>query len=184
MKLTKKSVSILIFLIVLVGGLSAWTIESPAVMSIQTQNQLNSSLFSYSNTFSEINISDSSGNYGFRFGLAYPPEIQAGVTTRFDVYAALVAEQLTSSFTRGVSLQVQSASLTIDGKPDTGIKIDSKTQPDLQIFYLEFINTTLPDGKHNLSARLIVSTIDINYIGYVSGASQVVVLNGSFNVTG
>jgi hypothetical protein len=168
----------------IIAGLAAWTISSPKPMSLQSPGQLQTGIFSFSKSQIALNTSDGSGSYSFRFGLDYDSNVSAGTQTVFKVYVVLVGEKITSFFTRAVSMDVTSALVLIDGTDDAGVKTSSAINGGILTESLENPNTSLAAGSHNLTVRLIVSTIDLNYVGYSTGPSQVAELSGLFNITG
>ncbi|MGI0078262.1 MAG: hypothetical protein ACRECH_01415 [Nitrososphaerales archaeon] len=183
MKVTKIRVSALVVAILVVIGLIVWTIASPPILGVQSEVQLENSLFSYSKSFATQNFTDSSGIYTFKFGLDYSANVSQGEHVQLAVYCALTYEQITSFFTRGVGLVLQSASLSIDGRQDSGVKTSSRFQPGLQIFYIQNLNTNIATGLHNMTARLVVSNVDVNYVGNSLASTQVVLLGGALNIT-
>jgi len=165
-------------LVVLVAGLSVWTGESPRPLVSQSSEQLIAS----SPTSSKLNVSDPAGTFQFTFGFDYPNvSIQAGSATVFKVYIALTSEKL-SFFARGVSLNVQDANLLVDGSVDKDVKVVTTLNPTLDTVSFDFVNTSIPAGMHNATARLLISTIDEFYVGYLEGTTQVAELNGSFTI--
>ena len=166
----------------LLVGVAAWTAASPPILGVQSRAQLDSSLFSYAKSFATQNFTDGSGAYTFRFGFDYSANISQGEKVQLAIYCALTYEHISSPFTRGVALSLQSSSLSIDGRQDAGINTGSRNEPGLQIYYIQNLNTNIPAGLHNMSARLIVSTVDVNYIGNFQGSTQVVTLNGFLNI--
>ncbi|GEM_PF-1868823 len=173
----------IVIVIVIASSLVIWTIEAPETLDPLPSGQLASSLISYSKTIKDYNFTDSSGTYEFRFGIDYQPVVNEGAAAEVIVYAALLSESIHSGFSKGVALSVQSASLALDGKVDTGVKFVTRRQGLIDSFLFQYLNTTLSIGMHNMTARLLVSTVDVDYIGYFEGNLYVVVLNGSFNVT-
>ncbi len=171
----------MVFLVVF--GVAVWTVTSPPILGVQSEAQLGSSLFSFAKSSTVQNFTDGSGGYNFKFGLDYSANVIQGEQVQLAVYCALTAEQISSSFTRGVALSLQSASLSLDGRQDSGVKTASKFQPGLQIFYIQNIDTNIAMGLHNVTARLILSTVDVNYIGNFQGSTQVVMLNVVLNIT-
>ena len=153
-------------------------------MTAQNDAQLAGTLFNSAINVITVNVSDSSGTFSFKFGLDVANPIQKGSASRLSIYAALTSQQITSSFSKGISLSLETASLTLDNSLDGSIKIVTATQGNLLAYYLENINTNLPDGSHTISARLIVTTIDVNYIGFTQGSIAAVTLEGTVNITG
>lgn len=179
MRLSRIRVAAVILLVV---GLAAWTAASPPILGVQSEARLNSSLFSFAKSFATQNFTDGSGAYTFRFGFDYSANISQGEKVQLAIYCALTYQDISSPFTRGVALSLQSFSLSIDGRQNAGINTASRTQPGLQIYYIQNLNTNIPAGLHNMSARMIVSTVDVNYIGNLQGSTQVVTLKGFLNI--
>ncbi len=169
-------------LVVLVASLSVWTGESPAPLASQSSEQLKSSVIAFAPTRSTLNLSDPAGTLQFIFGFDYSNvSIQAGSATVFKVYITLTSEQL-SFFSRGVSLKVRDANLLVDGSVDKEAKVVTTLNPALDTVSFNFVNTSIPAGVHSATARLLVSTIDEFYVGYLDGTTQVVELNGTFTI--
>jgi hypothetical protein len=173
----------LLFLVVVLVILAGWTASSPPTLGVQSQSQLTDSLFSYAQSIVTQNFSDPSGNYVFKFGFDYPnASVPQGQHIQLAVYCALINQQISSFFERGISIALQSGSLLVDGKSDFSVKIISKLQSNIQIFYFQNPNTNIPVGKHNITARLVLSTIVVNYIGSYGGSTEIVTLNGLMNI--
>lgn len=182
-KLSRRIVALLVVVIIILAGLTAWTIKSPTTLSVQSDQQLKNSVMAFSKSFSNLSTTDSAGSYTFKFGFDYPDvPIQRGATTVFKVYTALISEQFSSPLARGVTLSVQSATLLVNGKEDTSVKVVTTTQPSLQVIEFQFVNTSLPAGNYNTTARLVLSTVDVFYVGFFSGSTSIVTLDGSFTI--
>ena len=183
LKRRKAKALVVIILILLAAGLSAWTLESPEPLSQLTSAELlKDSVFTFAPSQSTLNISDSGGNFRFLLGFDYPnSSILAGSATVFKVYIALTSEQL-SFFARGIYLSVQDATLLVDGRVDRGVTVVTSLHSTLDTVSFNFVNTSLPAGVHKASARLLISTIDDFYVGSLEGSTQVDVLNGTFTI--
>ncbi len=177
-----KMTAIAIVLLTIIS-LVVWTVTSPRPLRVQSESQLQNGLFGGSETTIGYNISDPSGTYHFEFGLDYSENLTSNSATRVAVYCALVNQQITSFFTRGVALALQSSSFLIDGAIDSSAIVKSNLQSNLETFYFEIQNFQAPVGNHTLQVRIFISTVDINYIGNSLGTYQSVVLNGSFTVS-
>lgn len=178
-------VLILVIVIVILLGLSVeyTLLKAPTIMQVQSSSDQKNSIISVAHVYTNARFSDGSGNYNFRFGFDYPnTSIPSGGATVFKVYGVLTSEQISSFFTRGVSLSLQSGSLIVDGHYDNNAKVDVSTQSSIQVIEFELLNANFTQGSHTVSARLVLSTIDIDYIGYVTGQTQIVELNGTFSV--
>jgi hypothetical protein len=178
----KKIGSIVVAVLVIVS-LVAWTLLAPGTLSTQTSGQISRSLFQVAKTERILNITDGEGSYSFLFGLDYNESASPGVPTIIEAFASLVGEQKTSGFLKGVALQIDSSSVLIDGIQDSGVSSMISSNGDIIIDRLSGIDINETAGVHQISARLIVSTLDVNYIGYFGGSEQVLSLNGSTSVT-
>ncbi len=184
MRLTRIKFAGIVLVVMVVVTLTAWSASSPPVLTVRSQSQLDSTLFSYARSFSTQNFTDGSGIYTFKFGFDYPnTTVSQGERIELGIYCALVNQQITSPFTRGIALNLQSGSLLVNNREDSSIKIVSKTQPGLQAYYIQNPNTNIPLGSYNITARLLLETIDDNYVGNLQGTLQVVNLNGVLNIT-
>jgi hypothetical protein len=170
------SVTLLVVILLLV-----WTLQAPLVLN--RVSDLSNTVFSSANVVSNSTVTDTSGSYQFAFGFDYNSNVTAGSSAEVVVYAALVSEGTKSPFFRGAALQVQSSSLLIDGVVDTGARFVERSNSQIDSFYFQFINTNLGLGEHNMTARLLLTTIDVGYIGYYQGTSFLVTIPGSFNIT-
>lgn len=177
----KKIISILI-IVLLAASLASWTLLSPKYMTVQSNEETSSSIFQYANIRQIVNFSDGEGAYSFLFGLDYNKNVSAGVPTIVAVYASLLSQRTSSSFLRGVALQVTAATILINGVQDEGVKTRFTSNSNILIYYLTDVQVNETGGLYGLSARLVVSTVDVNYIGYFSGTEQVVSLNGTLTV--
>jgi hypothetical protein len=170
-------------IILIIAGLVVWTLISPKPLAVLSQSQLQNGLFGSSETTAGYNITDASGTYHFEFGIDYSKNLTSNSATRVAVYCALVNEQITSFFTKGVALILQSSSFIIDGKLDSNVVVKSNMQPNLQTYYFEIQNLQASIGNDTLQVRMFLSTVDVNYIGSSVGTYQTVVLNGTFGVS-
>ena len=174
----------MIAVVVLLGvGVEYTLLKAPPIMQVQSPSDQKNSIISVAHTYQNASFRDGSGSYTFRFGFDYPnTSIPSGGATVFKVYGVLTSEQITSFFTRGVSLNLESGSLIVDGHYDNNAKVDVSTQPSIEVIEFELLNANFTQGWHTVSARLVLSTIDIDYIGYFTGQTQIVELNGTFSV--
>jgi hypothetical protein len=183
MRLTK-TIKIAFFVIVasIVVGLLIWTITSPAPLPVQSESQLQAGLFGFSQEVASYNISDGSGTYNFKFGLDYSQNLTGGSPARITVYCALVKQEITSFFTKGAALTLQSSSLSIDRKFDNTVTVSSKIVSGLQTYSFVIPSLSTTSGNHTLQVNLFVSTLDVYYIGNSLGSYQSILLNGTFTV--
>jgi hypothetical protein len=175
--------SVVVIIIAIIVGLSLWTIESPAPLPVQSESQLAHGLFSSSTATIGYNLSDGSGTYFFKFGLDYSSIVPNASSSRMALYCGLVNEQITSGFTKGVALSLQSYNLLIDGQSYPGVQVSTQRVSGLQVFYFEIQNLFLPSGNHKFLIRAFLATTDVNYIGNALGTYQTVSLNGTIDVT-
>ena len=178
---SKRVVLVAIVLIIIVGSLSVWTLLSPRYMIPQSDSSISKSIFQYASEIQLVNLSDSEGNYSFLFGMSYNRNISQGQTMIVDVYSSLVSQHFTTGFMRGVGLHLVDASVLIDGV-QIQPKLRMTFRPNILIVYLTSIPVDQNLGNHLLSARLIVTAIDVNYIGYFNGPKQVITLNATMEV--
>lgn len=155
----------------------AWTATSPVPLKPQTETMLSNSIFKYVNDTRSFNFADGSGSYTFLFGVAYNQNTTIGQPFIVDVYASLVSETISSAFLRGVALHLQQATILVDGATENGINVRSTYSPQVASFYLSFTQINATSGTHTLTIRLILNTIDVYYIGYFTGSTQVAELN-------
>ena len=148
----------------------------------QSNSSLSGPLFQYASEERTINLSDSEGHYSFLFGMSFNENVSRGQTIVVQVFCSLLSQHLTSTIMRGVSLRLVSASASIDGVQAQGIKIRMTFRQNILIIYLTSVKIGQNLGQHSLSARLIISTINVNYLGYFGGPEQVVNLNGTIRV--
>jgi hypothetical protein len=180
-----RTIKIFLFVIVLliVIGLAVWTFTSPSPLPIQSETQLRSGLFGYSQNVVSYNISDGTGTYDFKFGLDYSRNLTNGSPAKITVYCALVNQQISSFFTRGVALTLQGSSLSIDGRFVNTETVSPSIDSGLQTYSFVIPTVSAISGNHHsLQVNMVVSTIDVNYIGNVGGTYQSVSLNGTFSV--
>jgi hypothetical protein len=174
-------IAILIVAVVLVS-LAAWTWASPETLSLQPQTSISSSLFQFAKATREFNVTDGEGAYSFLFGIDYNDSTAPGIPTIVDTFVSLVSEQSTSGFLRGVSLNIASASILINGTSATGVKSMLTRNSEIISDRLTGVPIDNSSGRVTISARLIVSVVDVNYIGYFAGNDQIVILNGSISI--
>jgi hypothetical protein len=175
-------IALIIIVALILIGLVIWTVISPSPLPVVSQSQLQNGLFGYSKNVASYNISDGSGTYNFKFGLDYSQNLTGGSSTKVAVYCALADKEISSFFTKGVALTLLSSSLSIDGTVDNNLIESSKVQSNLQTYYFGIPAVSTSLGNHNLQVRILVSTIDVNYIGNSAGSYQSVILNGTFTV--
>lgn len=169
-------------MIVTVISLAGWTLFSPTVLVPQSQESLSGSLFQFAKTTSQVNITDGEGSYTFLFGVDYNETVSAGIPSIVEAFVSLQYEVKTSDFLRGASLEIDSSSVLIDGHEDGGVNSMVSASGGLITDRLSnvFINET--SGNHTLTVRLLVSNVDVNYIGYFPGDEELVVLNGTVSI--
>ncbi len=178
-----KKVAGLGILILLVAVLLSWTVLSPKTLLPQTESQISESLFQVAKTTRLFNISDGEGSYSFLFGLDFNESVSPRTPTIVESFFSLVAEQKSSAFLRGVALEIVSSSVLINGIRDSGISSMVTSNGAIVIDRLSGVDINETGGDQQLSARLIVSTVDVNYIGYFGGSEQAVTLNGTISIT-
>jgi hypothetical protein len=177
-----KILALVIITEVVLISLALWTAYSPPVLSVQDSSELSNSLFQFAKNIRVVNATDVSGSYSFVFGADYNTTFTSGVPTIVEVYAALTSEQITSSFRKGVALQIDEAQVSIDGTQDSGFKERITENNQMLIDYLSYVQAMGTPGTYSVTVRLIVSTLDINYIGYTQGTQFLVSLNGTFTL--
>jgi hypothetical protein len=183
MKRTKTiRISLFLVIVLIVIGLVVWTVTSPSTLAVQTKNQLENGLFSYSQDTVNYNMTDGSGTYAFKFGLDYSKNLTNDSPVKLTVYCALVNQEISSPFTRGVALALQSSSVSIDQRFDNSIEVTAKIISGLQTYSFVIPNLSTTSGNHSLQVNILVSTVDVNYIGNAGGTYQSVLLNGTFDV--
>ena len=176
------NLALIIIVATILVGLTIWTLSSPLVLLVQTKSQLQSGLFGFSQSVASYNISEGSGAYRFEFGLDYSHNVTSGSPVKITVYCALVSQQITSFFTKGVALVLGSSSLSIDNKFVNTVRVSSKVVSNLQTYSIVIPALSASPGNHTFLVNLFVSTVDVNYIGYSGGSFQSVMLNGTFGV--
>ncbi len=169
--------------LLVVIGIVFWTFSAPQALKVQSQSDLRSGIFSISTSQNWLNATDGAGSYSFKFGLDYNTNVTQGSAVEIKVYGALVSEKITSSFTRAISLTVNSASLLIDNSDDTLVQAATSLRGGIFTESFQNLDSSLPVGSHNLTIALLVSVVDLNYIGYSVGAPMAESLSGLFNVT-
>ncbi len=168
--------------LVIIIGLVVWTVTSPAPLPVVSHSELSGGLFSVSSTTASYNVSDASGNYRLEFGMDYSKNLTAGATTRIAIYCALVSEEVSSAFTRGIAISLQSSSVVIDNATQNNVIVTSKLQSGLQTYYFQISSLPSKAGNHSLELKLLFSIIDVNYIGNSLGNYQPVNVNGTLFV--
>jgi hypothetical protein len=179
----RKKIIFFSIILVIIISISAWTIVSPQILSAQNSSQITSSLFQFAKATELVNISDSEGSYSFLFGIDYNNTASPGVPTIVEVFASLVTERINSGFLKGVGLELTHSTVLIDGVEDYGISSRSTTSGAILVERLSQIEINYTGGSHELSVHLVVSTEDVNYIGYVSGTEHEVSLNGTISIS-
>jgi hypothetical protein len=180
LKVTRKLLAVMMIVIV-AASLVAWTILSPVEMQVQSHEQLSSSILQYARSVDRIAVRDGGGSYEFELGLDYNSNETSHQPFAIIVYAFLVSENITSPFVRGVGLSLQGSTVLVDGIEDHTVKVRSTYSPQVASFFLTFVEVN-STGLHKLAARLILNTVDLNYIGYMAGTTDIVSLNGSIAV--
>jgi hypothetical protein len=176
----KKFIFLGVILILLIS-IASWTALSPQILSVQSSSRISSSLFQFAKVKQLVNFTNGEGSYTFLFGMDYNDSASPGVPAIVQVFAALVNQGTSSGFLRGVGLQVSHYSVLIDGVEDDGISSRSTNNGAILIARLSQVEINQTGGSHALSVRMIVSTVDINYIGYLSGIEELVSLNGTIS---
>ncbi|MDA4112266.1 MAG: hypothetical protein OK439_06970 [Thaumarchaeota archaeon] len=177
----KKFVYIGIVEIILVS-LAIWTIVSPSYLVVQDPSQISDSLFQFAKVREVVNFVDGEGTYAFLFGMDFNNTLSHGIPTIVEVFASLITQHSGSAFIKGVALEVIDANVLIDGVQNSGVNHRFTYHSNILIDYLSFVQNNDTSGSHSISVRLIVSTSDVNYIGYFSGTEQVVSLNGTIAI--
>ncbi|HXQ92451.1 MAG TPA: hypothetical protein VN739_05545 [Nitrososphaerales archaeon] len=178
----KKLVILAVILIFLIS-ISAWTALSPQVLSVQNDSQIAGSLFQFAKAEQLVNFTDGEGSYTFLFGADYNDSAAPGVPTIVEVFASLVKESIGSGFLRGIGLQMVHSTVLIDGVGESGFVSRTTTSDSILVERLSQLEINQTSGTHMISIHMIVSTVDVNYIGYLSGTEQVVNLNGTFSIS-
>ncbi len=178
----RKKFAALVVAAIILFSLVAWTAFSPAILSPQSEAALSNSLFRYTKSESIVNITDGEGSYSFIFGLDYNETVSPGSPTIVVVFASLLSEQKSGGFLKGVALQVVSSSVLIDGQDETGVRSMVTTSGGIMTDRLSGVDINDTGGSNVIAARLIISTVDVNYIGYLQGSEQAVTLNGTLTI--
>jgi len=163
-------------------SLALWTAFSPTYFSAQTKSEI-ADLFQFAKTTEIVNITDDSGVYSFEFGLDYNSTLSPGIPTIVDAYISLLGAAFHSPLTKGVALQIDDASILFDGIRESAVKQRVNAGQNILFVYLSNVEVNDSSGLHNLSVRLLLSTVYVNYIGYFSGNEFSVTLNGTVKVT-
>jgi hypothetical protein len=151
-------------------------------MQVQSQSELSNSILQYSRNITNVAVKDGSAAYKFELGLDYNSNETSHQPFAMVVYAFLAGENKTSSFTKGVGLSLQGADVLVDGIGDSSVKVRSTYSSQVASFFLTFVEVN-STGTHQLTARLILNVIDLDYIGYTAGTTDIVNLNGSITVS-
>ena len=170
---------VVILVIILAGSIGAWTVTSPTVMQVQSAAMLSNSIFNYVKQVQRFNFTDGGGFYTFQFGLAYNENSTPGQPIIVDVYSSLVGITIHSGFQKGVALRLQHASVLVDNRADNGIKVRTTYSPQVASFYLSFIDMNSSSAQHTITIRLILNLVDVNYVGYLTGSTELIVLNAT-----
>ena len=152
------------------------------MLMAQSKTSLSGSLFQFATTTKQANFTDSEGSYEFLFGLDYNTTMTPGVPAIVDVLISLQSEAKSSSFLRGVSVQIVSSGVLIDGMEETGTRSMTTANSDLMTDRISNVYINDTSGEHSMSVRLIISIVHVNYIGYFSGNDQLVVVNGTISI--
>jgi hypothetical protein len=121
----------------------------------------------------------------FEFGFDYPDvPIPTGSPIQLRVYVALVSENRSSPFLKGISLQLDNASLYADGMPRSGVRIAQRQEANIESYSFQLPDTSFlaPGSSHNITAALSFSLVDVNYVGFLKGPSMNVMLTGKLMV--
>lgn len=170
-------------ILVVILSLAAWTAESPAALSPQSQASVSDSLFHFAKTTELVNVTDGEGSYSFLFGMDYNTTVTPGVPTLIEVFASLVSEQKTSAFLKGVTLDIASSDVLLNGSGDSQVTPMILKSSGIIVDRLTELAINETSGVLDLSARLIITVVDVNYIGSFSGNQQVVSLNGTISIS-
>ena len=177
-----KALVSLTIIAILLASLLVWTASAPAILSPQTESDLSSTLFQYTKIRNVLNVTDGEGTYSFLFGLDYNGTVSPGIPSIVEVYISLLSEQKSSGFLKGVSLEIMSSRVLIDSQEDSGAKSVVSNSGDIFTDRLSGVDINETGGTHQLSIRLIVSTVDVNYIGYLGGSEEAITLNGTLTI--
>jgi hypothetical protein len=178
----KTLVALVVIAIVLVS-LEAWTASAPQILTPQSEASLNNSLFQYTETKNFWNVTDSEGAYSFLFGMDYNLTVSPGVPSIVLIYVSMLTEQKSSGFLKGTGLAIEGAKILIDGVEDAGVQSRVSSNGMVLTDRLSDVDINETGGTHQLSARLIVSTVDVNYIGYLGGSEEPISLNGTITIS-
>ena len=175
-------IALIVIAIVLVS-LEAWTASAPQIMTPQSEASLTNSLFQYTQTKNVWNVSDGEGSYSFLLGMDYNQTMSPGVPSIVLIYISILTEQKSSGFLKGTGLAVENAKILIDGVEDAGVQSRVSSNGVVLTDRLSDVDINETGGMHQLSARLIVSTVDVNYIGYLGGSEEPISLNGTITIS-
>ena len=168
---------------IIVVGLAAWTFLSPKTMELQSTSEISNSLFQFAKSTERLSFADSEGNFTFLFGIDYNQSMPLAEPAVISIFASLISESGTSPFLRGVSLSVERASVLVNGQEYPGLKTRQTISGGILIEYLTSFQVNTPGNLTQITARLIVSTIDVNYVGFLPGSEEVIQLNGTVSVS-
>jgi hypothetical protein len=177
----KRFVSLVVIVVVIVS-LADWTVFSPVTLTSSTSQELHESVFQFVKATSILNITDGEGAYSFLLGLDYNDTVSTGLPSIVVVYISLLNEQKNNGFLRGVSLQVVSSRVLVDGVEYPGVKSEVSFNSAILTDRLSGVEINDTAGSHRITARLILSTVDVNYIGYLGGSEKAINLNGTITV--
>ncbi|HYB04358.1 MAG TPA: hypothetical protein VED17_07845, partial [Nitrososphaerales archaeon] len=177
----KVLIALTVIVIILIS-LEVWTASAPGILTPQSENSVSGTLFQYAVAKSTLNITDGEGSYSFLFGLDYNQSVRPGIPSIVLVYTSMLTEQKTSGFLRGTNLAIDSAKVLIDGIEVLGVKSQVFSNDMILTDRLSDVAINETAGSHQITARLIVSTVDVNYIGYFGGNEEAISLNGTINV--
>ncbi|MDA4130086.1 MAG: hypothetical protein OK457_04905 [Thaumarchaeota archaeon] len=172
-----------VFLVeVVLLSLALWTAFSPAYFSVQSKSEI-ANLFQFAKTTENVSITDSTGDYNFVFGMDYNSTQNPSIPTITEVYASLSSATFLSALAKGVALHVDDASIFFDGVQVSGVMQRVNTAQNIIFVYLSYVLVKSTSGVHHLSVRLLLSTVDVNYIGYFSGNQFLAILNGTVEIS-
>ena len=109
-------------------------------------------------------------------------QLSPGIPSIVLVYVSMLTEQRTSGFLKGTGLAIDSAEVLIDGVEVSGVRSAVSSTGSILTDRLSNVAINETGGTHQISARLLVSTVDVNYIGYFGGSEEAISLNGTISV--
>ncbi len=163
-------------------SLALWTVFSPMYFSVQDKSDI-ANLFRFAKATENVSTTDGAGDYNFVFGMDYNSTLNPSIPTITEVYASLSSATFHSALAKGVALHVDDASVSFDGVQVSGVKQRVNAAQNILFVYLSCVLVRSTSGVHHLSVRLLLSTVDVNYIGYFSGNQFLVTLNGTVQIT-